>query len=182
MKKLYSIAMLLMLVASVSFLASCSDGDDDNNGGNTAQEESQVYTGTLRVYSRASLESEDPDVELTTPINGQAVNMARNASVFGLSIKDLVLEITGMGTTPPSTLSISDVPYTASEGGVCTVDYSCNVKIDLLGTYATVSKVKGTFTKNSNVMDLYILALGSPTLLDMPVYISVVCPGTTAGE
>ena len=121
-------------------------------------------------------------MELTTPINGQAVNMTRNASVFGLSIKDLVLEITGMGTTPPSTLSISDVPYTASEGGVCTVDYSCNVKIDLLGTYATVSKVKGTFTKNSNVMDLYILALGSPNLLDMPVYISVVCPGTTAGE
>ena len=48
MKKIYSIAMLLMLVASVSFFSSCNK--DDDNGG--SEVETKTYTGTLKVFSR----------------------------------------------------------------------------------------------------------------------------------
>ena len=59
MKKIYSIAMLLMLVASVSFFSSCNKDDDngvnmggsDVNGGGS-EVETKTYTGTLKVFSR----------------------------------------------------------------------------------------------------------------------------------
>lgn len=193
MKKFYSIAMLLMLVASVSFFTSC-DKDDDNgvnmggsdvNGGNGggSEVETKTYTGTLKVFSREP-NSEEPSVQLTVPVDNQSINMPLSSSAFGLSIEDLVLEIIGMGPTPSSNLSISGVPYTvsSSDADLCVVDYVCDVQIDILGTYATVTKIKGSFSKSSNVMSLAILATGSPELLDQDVYISVVCPSPSAGE
>lgn len=193
MKKFYSIAMLLMLVASVSFFTSC-DKDDDNgvnmggsdvNGGNGggSEVETKTYTGTLKVFSREP-NSEEPSVQLTVPVDNQSINMPLSSSAFGLSIEDLVLEIIGMGPTPSSNLSISGVPYTvsSSDADLCVVDYVCDVQIDILGTYATVTKIKGSFSKSSNVMNLAILATGSPVLLDQDVYISVVCPSASAGE
>ena len=193
MKKFYSIAMLLMLVASVSFFTSC-DKDDDNgvnmggsdvNGGNGggSEVETKTYIGTLEVFSREP-NSEEPSVQLTVPVDNQSINMPLSSSAFGLSIEDLVLEIIGMGPTPSSNLSISGVPYTvsSSDADLCVVDYVCDVQIDILGTYATVTKIKGSFSKSSNVMNLAILATGSPELLDQDVYISVVCPSASAGE
>lgn len=194
MKKFYSIAMLLMLVASVSFFTSC-DKDDDNgvnmggsdvNGGNGggSEVETKTYIGTLEVFSREP-NSEEPSVQLTVPVDNQSINMPLSSSAFGLSIEDLVLEIIGMpAPTEPSTLSISGVPYTvsSSDADLCVVDYVCDVQIDILGTYATVTKIKGSFSKSSNVMNLAILATGSPVLLDQDVYISVVCPSASAGE
>ncbi len=193
MKKFYSIAMLLMLVASVSFFTSC-DKDDDNgvnmggsdvNGGNGggSEVETKTYIGTLEVFSREP-NSEEPSVQLTVPVDNQSINMSLSSSAFGLSIEDLVLEIIGMGPTPSSNLSISGVPYTvsSSDADLCVVDYVCDVQIDILGTYATVTKIKGSFSKSSNVMNLAILATGSPELLDQDVYISVVCPSASAGE
>ena len=193
MKKFYSIAMLLMLVASVSFFTSC-DKDDDNgvnmggsdvNGGNGggSEVETKTYTGTSKVFSREP-NSEEPSVQLTVPVDNQSINMPLSSSAFGLSIEDLVLEIIGMGPTPSSNLSISGVPYTvsSSDADLCVVDYVCDVQIDILGTYATVTKIKGSFSKSSNVMNLAILATGSPELLDQDVYISVVCPSASAGE
>lgn len=193
MKKFYSIAMLLMLVASVSFFTSC-DKDDDNgvnmggsdvNGGNGggSEVETKTYTGTLKVFSREP-NSEEPSFQLTVPVDNQSINMPLSSSAFGLSIEDLVLEIIGMGPTPSSNLSISGVPYTvsSSDADLCVVDYVCDVQIDILGTYATVTKIKGSFSKSSNVMNLAILATGSPELLDQDVYISVVCPSASAGE
>lgn len=193
MKKFYSIAMLLMLVASVSFFTSC-DKDDDNgvnmggsdvNGGNGggSEVETKTYIGTLEVFSREP-NSEEPSVKLTVPVDNQSINMPLSSSAFGLSIEDLVLEIIGMGPTPSSNLSISGVPYTvsSSDADLCVVDYVCDVQIDILGTYATVTKIKGSFSKSSNVMNLAILATGSPELLDQDVYISVVCPSASAGE
>lgn len=190
MKKIYSIAMLLMLVASVSFFSSCNKDDDngvnmggsDVNGGGS-EVETKTYTGTLDVYDRVNEESEVPgETQLVYPVYNQPVNMTRTASTFGLSINDLVLEIIGMGPTPSSNLSISGVPYTvsSSDADLCVVDYVCDVQIDILGTYATVTKIKGSFSKSSNVMELAILATGSEEgLASVPVYISVVCPGTT---
>lgn len=193
MKKFYSIAMLLMLVASVSFFTSC-DKDDDNgvnmggsdvNGGNGggSEVETKTYIGTLEVFSREP-NSEEPSVKLTVPVDNQSINMPLSSSAFGLSIEDLVLKIIGMGPTPSSNLSISGVPYTvsSSDADLCVVDYVCDVQIDILGTYATVTKIKGSFSKSSNVMNLAILATGSPELLDQDVYISVVCPSASAGE
>lgn len=193
MKKIYSIAMLLMLVASVSFFTSCDKNDDngvnmggsDVNGGNGGgpEVETKTYTGTLKVFSREP-NSEEPSVQLTVPVDNQSINMSLSSSSFGLSIEDLVLEIIGMGPTPSSNLSISGVPYTvsSSDADLCVVDYVCDVQIDILGTYATVTKIKGSFSKSSNVMNLAILATGSPELLDQDVYISVVCPSASAGE
>ena len=193
MKKIYSIAMLLMLVASVSFFSSCNKDDDngvnmggsDVNGGNGggSEVETKTYTGTLEVFSREP-NSEEPSVQLTVPVDNQSINMSLSSSAFGLSIEDLVLEIIGMGPTPSSNLSISGVPYTvsSSDADLCVVDYVCDVQIDILGTYATVTKIKGSFSKSSNVMNLAILATGSPELLDQDVYISVVCPSASAGE
>lgn len=193
MKKIYSIAMLLMLVASVSFFSSCNKDDDngvnmggsDVNGGNGggSEVETKTYIGTLEVFSREP-NSEEPSVQLTVPVDNQSINMSLSSSAFGLSIEDLVLEIIGMGSTEPSTLSISGVPYTvsSSDADLCVVDYVCDVQIDILGTYATVTKIKGSFSKSSNVMNLAILATGSPELLDQDVYISVVCPSASAGE
>ncbi len=193
MKKIYSIAMLLMLVASVSFFTSCDKNDDngvnmggsDVNGGNGggSEVETKTYTGTLEVFSREP-NSEEPSVQLTVPVDNQSINMTLSSSAFGLSIEDLVLEIIGMGPTAPSTLSISGVPYTvsSSDADLCVVDYVCDVQIDILGTYATVTKIKGSFSKSSNVMNLAVLATGSPELLDQDVYISVVCPSASAGE
>lgn len=190
MKKIYSIAMLLMLVASVSFFSSCNKDDDngvnmggsDVNGGGS-EVETKTYTGTLEVFSREP-NSEEPSVQLTVPVDNQSINMPLSSSAFGLSIEDLVLEIIGMGPTPSSNLSISGVPYTvsSSDADLCVVDYVCDVQIDILGTYATVTKIKGSFSKSSNVMNLAILATGSPELLDQDVYISVVCPSASAGE
>lgn len=193
MKKIYSIAMLLMLVASVSFFSSCNKDDDngvnmggsDVNGGNGggSEVETKTYIGTLEVFSREP-NSEEPSVQLTVPVDNQSINMPLSSSAFGLSIEDLVLEIIGMGPTPSSNLSISGVPYTvsSSDADLCVVDYVCDVQIDILGTYATVTKIKGSFSKSSNVMNLAILATGSPDLLDQDVYISVVCPSASAGE
>ena len=193
MKKIYSIAMLLMLVASVSFFSSCNKDDDngvnmggsDVNGGNGggSEVETKTYIGTLEVFSREP-NSEEPSVQLTVPVDNQSINMSLSSSAFGLSIEDLVLEIIGMGPTPSSNLSISGVPYTvsSSDADLCVVDYVCDVQIDILGTYATVTKIKGSFSKSSNVMNLAILATGSPELLDQDVYISVVCPSASAGE
>ena len=193
MKKIYSIAMLLMLVASVSFFTSCDKNDDngvnmggsDVNGGNGggSEVETKTYTGTLEVFSREP-NSEEPSVQLTVPVDNQSINMSLSSSSFGLSIEDLVLEIIGMGPTAPSTLSISGVPYTvsSSDADLCVVDYVCDVQIEILGTYATVTKIKGSFSKSSNVMNLAVLATGSPELLDQDVYISVVCPSASAGE
>lgn len=193
MKKIYSIAMLLMLVASVSFFSSCNKDDDngvnmggsDVNGGNGggSEVETKTYIGTLKVFSREP-NSEEPSVQLTVPVDNQSINMSLSSSAFGLSIEDLVLEIIGMGPTPSSNLSISGVPYTvsSSDADLCVVDYVCDVQIDILGTYATVTKIKGSFSKSSNVMNLAILATGSPELLDQEVYISVVCPSASAGE
>lgn len=193
MKKFYSIAMLLMLVASVSFFSSCNKDDDngvnmggsDVNGGNGGgpEVETKTYIGTLEVFSREP-NSEEPSVQLTVPVDNQSINMPLSSSAFGLSIEDLVLEIIGMGPTPSSNLSISGVPYTvsSSDADLCVVDYVCDVQIDILGTYATVTKIKGSFSKSSNVMNLAILATGSPELLDQDVYISVVCPSASAGE
>ena len=193
MKKIYSIAMLLMLVASVSFFTSCDKNDDngvnmggsDVNGGNGggSEVETKTYTGTLEVFSREP-NSEEPSVKLTVPVDNQSINMSLSSSAFGLSIEDLVLEIIGMGPTPSSNLSISEVPYTvsSSDADLCVVDYVCDVQIEILGTYATVTKIKGSFSKSSNVMNLAVLATGSPELLDQDVYISVVCPSASAGE
>lgn len=193
MKKIYSIAMLLMLVASVSFFSSCNKDDDngvnmggsDVNGGNGggSEVETKTYIGTLEVFSREP-NSEEPSVQLTVPVDNQSINMPLSSSAFGLSIEDLVLEIIGMGPTPSSNLSISGVPYTvsSSDADLCVVDYVCDVQIDILGTYATVTKIKGSFSKSSNVMNLAILATGSLELLDQDVYISVVCPSASAGE
>ena len=193
MKKIYSIAMLLMLVASVSFFTSCDKNDDngvnmggsDVNGGNGggSEVETKTYTGTLEVFSREP-NSEEPSVQLTVPVDNQSINMTLSSSAFGLSIEDLVLGIIGMGPTAPSTLSISGVPYTvsSSDADLCVVDYVCDVQIEILGTYATVTKIKGSFSKSSNVMNLAVLATGSPELLDQDVYISVVCPSASAGE
>lgn len=193
MKKIYSIAMLLMLVASVSFFSSCNKDDDngvnmggsDVNGGNGggSEVETKTYIGTLEVFSREP-NSEESSVQLTVPVDNQSINMSLSSSAFGLSIEDLVLEIIGMGPTPSSNLSISGVPYTvsSSDADLCVVDYVCDVQIDILGTYATVTKIKGSFSKSSNVMNLAILATGSPELLDQDVYISVVCPSASAGE
>ena len=194
MKKFYSIAMLLMLVASVSFFTSCDKNDDngvnmggsDVNGGNGggSEVETKTYTGTLEVFSREP-NSEEPSVKLTVPVDNQSINMSLSSSAFGLSIEYLVLKIIGIPRpTAPSTLSISGVPYTvsSSDADLCVVDYVCDVQIDILGTYATVTKIKGSFSKSSNVMNLAVLATGSPELLDQDVYISVVCPSASAGE
>lgn len=188
MKKFYSIAMLLMLVVTVSSLTSCNNNDNDNTvnnvNGSGTEVQTKTFTGILKVYDRLSESSEDPNGEITVPVEDMSLNMTLATTTFGLSIEDLVLEITGMGATPPSTLSISDVPYTvsSSDADICEVDYTCNVQIDILGTYANVTKIKGSFSKSSNVMDLAILAVGSDELLGVPVYISAVCPGTAAGE
>ncbi|MBO8438236.1 MAG: hypothetical protein IAC54_04985 [Bacteroidetes bacterium] len=193
MKKIYSIAMLLMLVASVSFFSSCNKDDDngvnmggsDVSGGNGggSEVETKTYTGTLKVFNREP-NSEEPSVQLTVPVDNQSINMSLSSSAFGLSIEDLVLEIIGMGPTPSSNLSISGVPYTvsSSDADLCVVDYVCDVQIDISGTYATVTKIKGSFSKSSNVMNLAVLATGSLELLDQDVYISVVCPSASAGE
>ena len=191
MKKIYSIAMLLMLVASVSFFSSCNKDDDngvnmggsDVNGGGS-EVETKTYTGTLKVYDRYNESSEEPLREITLPVENLVIKMTRTASTFGLSINDLVLEIIGMGPTPSSNLSISGVPYTvsSSDADICEVDYTCNEQVEIMGTYATVTKVKGSFSKSSNVMNLAVLATGSEGLADVPVYISVVCPSASAGE
>lgn len=142
------------------------------------------YTNNLHCSRQAS-GSEDPSVQLTVPVDNQSINMSLSSSAFGLSIEDLVLEIIGLpAPTEPSTLSISGVPYTvsSSDADLCVVDYVCDVQIDILGTYATVTKIKGSFSKSSNVMNLAILATGSPELMDQDVYISVVCPSASAGE
>lgn len=186
MKKFYSMAMLLMLVASVSLFTSCNNDDDNDVNGGASAGETQTYTGTLDVYDRVNEESEVPgETQLVYPVYNQPVNMTRTASTFGLSINDLVLQIKGFeeqGPTSPSTLSISGVPYTvsSSDADICEVDYTCNEQVEIMGTYATVTKVKGSFSKSSNVMELAILATGSEEGLGgVPVYISVVCPGTT---
>lgn len=186
MKKIYSIAMLLMLVASVSLFTSCNNDDDNDVNGGASAGETQTYTGTLDVYDRVDHDSEVPGgTQLVYPVYNQPVNMTRTASTFGLSINDLVLEIIGMGPTPSSNLSISGVPYTvsSSDADICEVDYTCNEQVEIMGTYATVTKVKGSFSKSSNVMELAILATGSEEgLAGVPVYISVVCPSASAGE
>ena len=113
MKKIYSIAMLLMLVASVSFFTSCDKNDDNGVNMGGSEVETKTYTGTLEVFSREP-NSEEPSVQLTVPVDNQSINMSLSSSSFGLSIEDLVLEIIGLGPTAPSTLSISGVPYTVS--------------------------------------------------------------------
>lgn len=180
MKKFYSIAMLLMLVASVSFFTSCNNDDDNDVNGGASAGETQTYTGTLEVYDRMDESSEEPVSIVADPLENQSVNMTRTASTFGLSIKDLVL-VVGGNTFPPASLSISGIPYTvsSSDADMCEVEYTCNKRVDILGDYATVTKVKGSFSKSSNVMNLVILATGSEGLQNLPVYISVVCPGTT---
>lgn len=169
MKKFYSIAMLLMLVASVSFFTSC--GKDDNEKISITKD----YAGDLNVYAR---NPDDGTPMLDTKFltqQGRNFSLTVTDNTFGLSIDNV-----SIGTIPdladPFSISISGLPCTPdpSNANLCIVDYTGSQSINFGEYSADVVRVYGSFDKASNYMNLVIWA-DAPAPLNMPVYIEVNC-------
>lgn len=174
MKKIYSMAMLLMLVASVSFFSSC--GNDDNEKiSETATVQTYGYTGDLNVYARNEDGSAMTESEFLIQ-QGKNFSLTVTGNTFGLSI-DNVSIASVPDLRDPFSISISGLPYTPAESdpNLCVVDYTGSQSINF-GIYsADVVRVFGSFDKVSNFMNLVVWANGSEELFYMPVYIEVNC-------
>lgn len=170
MKKFYSIAMLLMLVASVSFFTSC--GKDDNEKISITKD----YAGDLNVYARDPHDGTPMlDTEFLTQ-QGRNFSLTVTDNTFGLSI-DNVSIATIPDLADPFSISISGLPCTPdpSNANLCIVDYTGSQSINFGEYSADVVRVYGSFDKASNYMNLVVWANGSPELTNMPVYIEVNC-------